>query len=155
MRLSIRKLLLVESEVSGQMMSSRFRGQRARRLTKREREVAEYTAQGKSNKYIAAQLRISSSTVKKHVSQAMKKLSASNRTELALLLMSDRSRRDQRPPRLDTPLMGCPVAFYLQAAEEAFGAAQYLLKRGIRQVPEATMKRLVNADISARQNCQK
>ena len=85
----------------------------------------------------------------------MKKLSASNRTELALLLMSDGSRRDQRPPRLDTPLMGCPVAFYLQAAEEAFGAAQYLLKRGIRQVPEATMKRLVNADVTARQNCQK
>jgi len=137
------------------MTTSRFRGQRARRLTEREREVAEYTARGKSNKYIAAQLRISASTVKKHVSQAMRKLSASNRTELALLLMSDRSNRDQRPPRLDTPPMGCSVALYLQAAEEAFGAAQYLLKRGIRQEPEATIKRLINAEITARQNFRK
>jgi hypothetical protein len=85
----------------------------------------------------------------------MKKLSASNRTELALLLMSDRSNRDQRPPRLDIPPMGCSVALYLQAAEEAFGAAQYLLKRGIRQVPETTIKRLTNAEITARQNCRK
>jgi DNA-binding CsgD family transcriptional regulator len=137
------------------MTSSRFRGQRAKGLTKREREVAEYTAQGKSNKYIADQLRISSSTVKKHVSQAMKKLSASNRTELALLLMSDRSDPDTRSLSVDAPLMGNSVAFYLEAAEEAFGAAQYLLQRGVRRVPHATMKRLMNAEVTARQNCQK
>lgn len=137
------------------MTTSRFRGQRADRLTKREREVAEYTARGKSNKYIADQLRISSSTVKKHVSQAMKKLRASNRTELALFLMGDRSDPDSGTPRLDAALIGSSVAFYLQAAEEAFVAAQYLLERGVRQASEATMQRLINADPTARKNCQK
>jgi len=134
------------------MTTSRFRGQRADRLTKREREVAEYTARGKSNQYIADQLRISSSTVKKHVSQAMKKLNASNRTELALLLISDRSDSDRWPLRLDSALMGSSVVFYLQAAEEAFGAAQYLLERGVRRSVESTMKR--HAEIAARQNCK-
>jgi DNA-binding NarL/FixJ family response regulator len=53
-------------------------------LTERERQVADLVAAGWSNREIAAHLCVGEDTVKKHLSGAMTKLGARNRTELAL-----------------------------------------------------------------------
>lgn len=50
-------------------------------LTAREREVLGHMAAGRPNKEIARELTISERTVKFHVSQILKKLEATNRTE--------------------------------------------------------------------------
>jgi DNA-binding NarL/FixJ family response regulator len=55
-------------------------------LTRREREVAAYVAQGWRNRRIAETLGISERTVKKHVGVAYRKLGVSNRVELAIAL---------------------------------------------------------------------
>lgn len=55
-------------------------------LTRREQEVAELVAGGATNREIAQSLFLSPKTVERHVSNALKKLGARNRTELASLL---------------------------------------------------------------------
>lgn len=52
------------------------------RFTVRQREVLAGLQQGKSNKIIAADLRVKESTVKVHVASLMKKLNARNRTQV-------------------------------------------------------------------------
>jgi orotate phosphoribosyltransferase-like protein len=91
-------------------------------------------AQGQSNKYIADRLRISVNTVKKHISQVLDKLRASNRTELAFLLTIDRSGDEKQTFRLDNYLVGSAI---LETAKVAYETAQYLLKRG-RLISETT-----------------
>jgi DNA-binding CsgD family transcriptional regulator len=118
------------------MTSTASHRQPSRRLTKREREVAECVAEGRSNESIAHQLEISANTVKKHISQALAKLGASNRTELAFLLTNDRSDRAKPTPRLNNDFIGGAI---LEAAKEAYETAQYLLKRG-RPTSETKMK---------------
>ncbi|MFE2377319.1 response regulator [Streptomyces sp. NPDC059398] len=54
-------------------------------LTPREHEVAVAVAQGHSNSRIAADLSVSQSTVKVHLSRIMTKLDAANRTQVALI----------------------------------------------------------------------
>lgn len=54
-------------------------------LTSRENEVLTFLVEGSSNAEIAAQLHISVSAVKYHVSNILSKLGASNRTEAAAL----------------------------------------------------------------------
>jgi DNA-binding NarL/FixJ family response regulator len=51
------------------------------KLTKREREVIRLVAEGKSNKEIAAKLRITERTVKFHVSSILNRLGAENRAQ--------------------------------------------------------------------------
>ncbi len=51
------------------------------RLTKREREVIRLISEGKSNKEIAAKLRITERTVKFHVTSLFNKLGAENRAQ--------------------------------------------------------------------------
>ncbi|MHA7239824.1 response regulator [Arthrobacter sp. TMS1-12-1] len=53
-------------------------------LTSREEQVLLTVAQGRTNSEIAAELRISSSTVKTHLASLMRKLGARNRVELAM-----------------------------------------------------------------------
>jgi DNA-binding NarL/FixJ family response regulator len=55
------------------------------RLTRREREVLELIAQGRSNKQIALELGISEKTVKAHVGHLLAKLGVADRTQAALL----------------------------------------------------------------------
>lgn len=55
-------------------------------LTPRQREVMEYIFEGRSNKYIAAELSVSESTIKVHVHEAMKRLGATSRTHATYLL---------------------------------------------------------------------
>lgn len=54
-------------------------------FTKREMEVVEKLRDGAQNKIIAHELNMSESTVKVHLRSIMKKLNASNRTQVALL----------------------------------------------------------------------
>jgi DNA-binding NarL/FixJ family response regulator len=62
-------------------------------LTDQERAIATAVGQGHSNARIAAEMFLSLSTVKTHVSHAMSKLGLDNRTQLALLLRGDPARR--------------------------------------------------------------
>ncbi|MBL4847577.1 MAG: helix-turn-helix transcriptional regulator [Planctomycetes bacterium] len=59
---------------------------RAFALSKREREVACWVQQGLSNKEIASELGISPQTVKRHLSNLLKKSKVESRTELAYRL---------------------------------------------------------------------
>jgi LuxR family maltose regulon positive regulatory protein len=56
-------------------------------LTGREMEISALVATGMSNKAIAAQLEISEQSVKNMLQRAFQKTGASNRTELALLML--------------------------------------------------------------------
>jgi len=55
-----------------------------RDLTRRQRDVLELIAEGKSNKLIADALNMSESTVKAHVKQIIRRLNVANRTQAAL-----------------------------------------------------------------------
>ena len=55
-------------------------------LTEREREVARLAASGERNRDIAKTLFLSPKTVERHVTNALRKVGARNRTELAALL---------------------------------------------------------------------
>jgi two-component system, NarL family, response regulator LiaR len=59
------------------------------RLTRREREVLELIAHGRSNKRIAFELGISEKTVKAHVGRVLAKLGVSDRTQAALLAVHE------------------------------------------------------------------
>lgn len=65
------------------------RGPEDERLTRREREVLELIAGGRSNKRIAFELGISEKTVKTHVGHVLAKLGVSDRTQAALLAVRD------------------------------------------------------------------
>ena len=60
-------------------------------FSEREQEVIELLVQGKSNKQIALQLKISNRTVEFHLSNIYSKLGVSSRTEAVLLFMKDAS----------------------------------------------------------------
>jgi DNA-binding NarL/FixJ family response regulator len=59
-------------------------------LSRRDREIAEAIAVGKSNATIAADLHLSVATVKSHVSAMLAKLALDNRVQVALLVQSAR-----------------------------------------------------------------
>lgn len=65
------------------------------RLTPRQHEVMTLVAQGRSNKYIAAELALAESTVKVHVSELMRRLGARSRTHASFLM--HRFSPDRRP----------------------------------------------------------
>jgi NarL family two-component system response regulator LiaR len=59
------------------------------RLTRRERDVLELIARGRSNKRIALELGISEKTVKTHVGHLLAKLGVSDRTQAALMAVQE------------------------------------------------------------------
>jgi DNA-binding NarL/FixJ family response regulator len=64
-------------------------GHEPERLTRREREVLELIARGRSNKRIAFELGISEKTVKTHVGHLLAKLGVTDRTQAALLALRE------------------------------------------------------------------
>ena len=60
-------------------------------ISDREADVLALVRQGKANKVIARELGVSIHTIKSHVSSIMRKLGASNRTELAVMATAARS----------------------------------------------------------------
>jgi DNA-binding NarL/FixJ family response regulator len=70
-------------------------------LTPREREVAGRVLEGKANKIIAAELGLSDNTVKMHLTQIMRKLKVTNRTQVVLLLGRTMRDEDTRNPPHD------------------------------------------------------
>ena len=59
------------------------------KLTKREREILSFVAEGYTNKFISSKLNISEGTVKRIISNGYKKLEISSRVELAKLYLTD------------------------------------------------------------------
>lgn len=57
------------------------------RLSTREMEIAEYVAQGHSNKVIGAKLNLSDNTVRNHLANIMQKLNFHNRVQVATLVL--------------------------------------------------------------------
>lgn len=88
-----------------------------RDLTPREREVALLLLEGKSNKEIANEISLSDNTVKMHLTQIMRRLHVTNRTQVVLLLGAgrdahpaptdhERSHRETDPGRIDARAAG-------------------------------------------------
>lgn len=71
-------------------MTGRITGRREAmdRLTQREVEVLVLASKGNSNKLIGKQLKISGDTAKNHMSSAMAKLGARDRTHAVVLAMA-------------------------------------------------------------------
>lgn len=57
------------------------------KLSQREMEIAEYVAQGHSNKVIGAKLNLSDNTVRNHLANIMQKLGFHNRVQVATLVL--------------------------------------------------------------------
>jgi two-component system nitrate/nitrite response regulator NarL len=53
-------------------------------LSEREKEVLQFVAKGLSNKEIAASMKLSPSTVKRHIENILRKLQLKNRVEAAV-----------------------------------------------------------------------
>jgi DNA-binding NarL/FixJ family response regulator len=68
-------------------------------LTARELDVLRLLARGRSNRAIAAELRISENTAANHVRSILIKTGATNRTEVAIMAVS-RQWVDDRAPEL-------------------------------------------------------
>lgn len=71
----------------------------AKALTDRQREVLECLQRGQPNKLIARELALTEGTVKVHVRQIMRKLGASNRTQVAVLSASSEEADLRKLPR--------------------------------------------------------
>jgi len=66
-------------------------------LTKREGEIVRMVAEGLTNRQLCSGLRLSSHTVKNHLSRIYEKLGISNRVELVLYALNSSARTSQRP----------------------------------------------------------
>jgi NarL family two-component system response regulator LiaR len=80
---------IIDPSVAARLMGALADGRSAAvphdELTRREREVLELIAGGRSNKRIALELGISEKTVKTHVGHLLAKLGVSDRTQAAML----------------------------------------------------------------------
>jgi two-component system, NarL family, nitrate/nitrite response regulator NarL len=97
-------------------------------LSPRELQVAEYAAQGESNKQIADRLGLREHTVKNYLFHVFEKLGVSNRLELLLLLFKECN--GQIADRVGAPLaigQGYPIEAYIASAEQGSVAAQFLV----------------------------
>ena len=60
-------------------------------LSERERQVLKFVAKGLSNKEIAVNMRVSPSTVKRHIENILRKLDLKNRVEAAVHAVTTRT----------------------------------------------------------------
>jgi DNA-binding NarL/FixJ family response regulator len=58
-------------------------------LTDREREIAALVSRGLSNKEIAQELHLSANTIRTHISNILRKLNLSNRTQIAIYIKDE------------------------------------------------------------------
>jgi two-component system, NarL family, nitrate/nitrite response regulator NarP len=65
-----------------------------RRLTRRERQIAEAASRGLLNKQIANELHVTEATVKFHLTNVFEKLGVTNRTQLVALMLERRDDAD-------------------------------------------------------------
>ena len=75
-------------------------------LTDREREILRMVAAGKANKQIAAELVISERTARTHVSNILRKLNLSSRTQAALWAVREGLAGDSDEPPLQSSTPG-------------------------------------------------
>jgi DNA-binding NarL/FixJ family response regulator len=83
---------IIDPTVASRLVQAIAGGRRSpadQNLTRREREVLELIARGRSNKRIAFELGISEKTVKTHVGHVLAKLGVSDRTQAALVAVRD------------------------------------------------------------------
>ena len=83
---------IIDPAVAARLVQSIADGRRSaadQALTRRELEVLELIARGRSNKRIAFELGISEKTVKTHVGHVLAKLGVSDRTQAALLAVRE------------------------------------------------------------------
>ena len=83
---------IIDPTVASRLVQTIADGRRSaadQALTRREREVLELIARGRSNKRIAFELGISEKTVKTHVGHVLAKLGVSDRTQAALLAVRE------------------------------------------------------------------
>jgi DNA-binding NarL/FixJ family response regulator len=83
---------IIDPTVASRLVQAIADGRRSasdQALTRREREVLELIARGRSNKRIAFELGISEKTVKTHVGHVLAKLGVSDRTQAALLAVRE------------------------------------------------------------------
>ena len=83
---------IIDPTVASRLVQAIADGRRSpadQTLTRREREVLELIARGRSNKRIAFELGISEKTVKTHVSHVLAKLGVNDRTQAALVAVRE------------------------------------------------------------------
>ena len=85
-------LTLAEDVIAGRKPDSAHAA-----LTRRQREVAELVAQGKSNREIAAALVISDHTAERHIENILRSLRLNSRVQIATWFLEDGSQRRQVP----------------------------------------------------------
>ena len=98
-------------------------------LSKREIEVAEFAAQGLTNKQIADHLGLSEHTVKNYLFRVFEKLKISNRIELLFLLVNEGKINHVPTQGVGTLTLepGTSIEKYIEAAEDGFVPAQFVL----------------------------
>jgi DNA-binding NarL/FixJ family response regulator len=114
-------------------------------FTRRQQEVLHLLWKGKQNKAIAFELRMCESTVKVHVRQIMKRLHASNRTQVVVLtrppsldnraILGDRT----APPAADRVASAKPSRFNL-AIQHFDGGGDPLTRKNGQQLPDWSEK---------------
>ncbi|WP_343517610.1 response regulator transcription factor [Sphingomonas sp.] len=77
--------VLEQPVVESVMLSSNIRRMRDEMLTGRQRQVLEGLSRGMTNRQIAASLMVTERTVKAHVKELMRRLGASNRTQVVAI----------------------------------------------------------------------
>jgi len=77
---------IVHNKANGLNTANEINTDTRKILTPRQMQVMEYIFEGKSNKFIAAELSVSESTIKVHVHEAMKRLGATSRTHAAYIM---------------------------------------------------------------------
>jgi len=95
-------------------------------LSKREVAVAEFAAQGLSNKQIALQLGLSEHTVKNHLFRIFEKLNVANRIELLFLMVKGRNAQYGELAQFFWG-EGFNESAVVAAAEQGFLPAQFML----------------------------
>ena len=78
--------LILETYARAKEKAASNSEEKLKKLTKREREIAELVAQGQSNLEVAANLDITERTVKAHLSSIYEKTKTGSRLNLALLI---------------------------------------------------------------------